>query len=142
MLMVQRTTTDPWRKVHGLVHRDRVSGSTCVTDLDGESDHMVNVNRLCVMPTDSHITEERRIEEAMIELDDSISTSLENLHAYLGIHDWVNSARMARQVASYSSEIWIMDQRLQDVKQINEQYERIQAHIDRIEATAEQSRSR
>ena len=133
--MVQRTTEDPWRNDNGLGDRHNIGGSTPVADLDGESNNMANINRKFVMPTDSHITEERRIEDAMIELDDSISKSLENLHSYLGYHDWANSARMARQVASFASEIWILDQRLQDVKQLNAQYERIQEQMERIEAT-------
>ena len=95
----------------------------------------MNVNRLYVMPTDSHITEERRIGEEMDRQDKLISSALDNLHAYLGIHDWRGAARMAGEIAKLSSDIWIMDQRWQDVKQINEEYARIQKHINRIEET-------
>ena len=92
-------------------------------------------NRLLVTAHDSHITEERRIEEKMIEVDDILSSRYSDLKIDLGASNWNAVILTTSRIAECAGQLWLMDQRLQDVKQINEQFARIQIHIDRIEAT-------
>ena len=96
---------------------------------------MSNPNRLLVTPMDSHITEQRRIEEKMIEIDDLLSIQFEDLKTDLAFSNWNAVMLTTRRMGESAGQLWLLDQRLQDVKQINEQFARIQAHIDRIEAT-------
>ena len=101
---------------------------------------IVNQNRLLVTAHDSHITEERRIEEKMIEVDDRLTHRYEALKTYLQHNNWNMIIQMSGQVSELAGKLWLMEQRLQDVKQINEQFARIQVHIDRIEATEEKGK--
>ena len=98
---------------------------------------MTNPNRLLVTALDSHITEERRIEEKMIEVDDLLSHQFEDLKTDMAFSNWNAVMLTSRRIAETAGQLWLMNQRLQDVKQINEQFARIQAHIDRIKATEE-----
>lgn len=94
-------------------------------------------NRLFVVPTDSHITEERRIEEAMEELARDVAMHNRSLQLEISNQDWSAVAATGRELHSTSYHMWLLDQRLQDVKQIIEQFNRINAHIERIENTEE-----
>ena len=96
---------------------------------------MGNPNRLFVMPTDSHITEERRIEEAIAEHVQLLVAYRVGFNDSLRNQHWSDVARYCRLMRDKASEIWILDQRLQDVVDINKQYARIQEQIDRIEST-------
>jgi hypothetical protein len=96
-----------------------------------------NINRLFVMPTDSHITEERRIEEAIVDEVHCLEVERMNLEGSIRTQHWADVAKHATKVRQHASQIWIYDQRLQDVVDINAQYARIQAHIDRIEETGD-----
>jgi hypothetical protein len=94
-------------------------------------------NRLFVMPTDSHITEERRIEEAMEDLAREIAMHNKSLQAEICNQDWHAVAATGRELHAASYHMWSLDQRLQDVKQIIEQFGRINEHMYRIENTEE-----
>lgn len=133
--MVLPSNAKEFKQGHGNHHRFCVDGIHRRTILDGESDVMVNINRLFVMPTDSHITEERRIEEAIVKEVQCLEVERMNLEGAIRTQNWASVAKHARLIRGHASQIWIWDQRLQDVVDINKQYARIQEHIDRIEET-------
>lgn len=94
----------------------------------------MNVNRLLVVPTDSHVTEERRIEDRMVEMKRDIRKHTQSMRSELTNSDWVAAGRSATAIRDLTSEMWVMDQRLQDVKDINAQFARLQEHTDRLDA--------
>ena len=96
---------------------------------------MPHPNRLLVTDHDSHITEERRIEEKMVEVDFLLTERLNDLQTDLSYKNWNAVVLTTSRIAEKAAQLWLMEQILQDVKHINEQFARIQAHIDRIEAT-------
>ena len=97
--------------------------------------NMPHPNRLLVTDHDSHITEERRIEEKMLELDYKLEDEVMQLEITIDQQRWNDSIITSRNIQRLASDMFILSRRLEDVKQINEQFARIQAHIDRIEAT-------
>ena len=94
-------------------------------------------NRLLVTSHDSHITEERRIEEKMISTEDAMFRTYLEMDAAVAGRDWHALLMNTRTIQQNVSDLWVMERRLQDVRHINKQFERIQSHIDRIEATEE-----
>ena len=99
--------------------------------------NMPHPNRLLVTDHDSHITEERRIEEKMIELDYAIERDIEHLENCHQSQGWNDAIITTRLIQQHASDMLILSRRLEDVKQINATFARIQAHMDRIEATEE-----
>ena len=95
----------------------------------------MNKNRLLVTMHDSHITEERRIEEKMLELDYKLESEVTQLEITIEQQRWNDVVITSRIVQQLASDMFTLSRRLEDVKEINEQFARIQEHIDRIEAT-------
>lgn len=137
MLMVLRDDAHQFSLVVASNGTDRSHHDGCRCLQVGEF-LMTNSNRLLVAAQESHITEERRIEEKMIETDDLLSYQFEDLKTDMAFSNWNAVILTSRRIAETAGQLWLLDQRLQDVKQINEQFARIQAHIDRIEATDEE----
>ena len=100
---------------------------------------MTNPNRLLVVEQESHITEERRIEDKMFETQGYIIAEYERQSELIDDCEWGLLIKSTRKIETWSQSQALMQTRLQDVKQINATFARIQAHIDRIEATEEKS---
>ena len=98
---------------------------------------MANPNRLLVTEHDSHITEESRIEDKMIEIQNEIFREYELQSTFIDHLEWHKVIHSTRAIESRCQQMYILTTRLQDVKQINATFARIQEHIDRIEATEE-----
>ena len=103
----------------------------------GRMEFVINPNRLLVTEHDSHITEERRIEEKMIEIQDSLIREYESQSELIDVGQWHKLIASTRAIESGCQQQYILQARLQDVRQINATFARIQGHIDRIEATEE-----
>ena len=99
------------------------------------SEVVMNQNRLLVTMHDSHITEERRIEEKLLEIDYKMEDEFENLSGYHNQMRWNDVIITTRIIQQLASDCFVLSRRLEDVKQINATFSRIQVHIDRIEAT-------
>ena len=94
-------------------------------------------NRLLVMPTDSHITEERRIEEKLNRgwtLLRKLTAELDEL-LYQG--EWGDASAKAREIAITTKYMERLEYRMNDVKSINDQFKRIDEQIERIESLKE-----
>jgi hypothetical protein len=90
-------------------------------------------NRLLVTSDESHITEQRRIEDE-IELSeatmDMLTTELGEL---LDDREWEQAGRIANRIEKGTDYIQLLEYRLEDVIDINAQLARIQGQVDRIE---------
>jgi hypothetical protein len=98
---------------------------------------MSNPNRMFVTEHDSHITEERRIEERIVKCVEELESLRIGMEDALREQDWIAVSLKCRSMRDLSSQIWIFDQRLQDVVEINKQFARIDAHMERIEKTGD-----
>ena len=99
----------------------------------------MNPNRLLVTMHDSHITEERRIEEKMQEIECKIEDEMLRLDDHVVGWMWNDVIITTRLIQQHASDMFVLNRRWTDVKEINSTFARIQAHIDRIEATEEES---
>lgn len=95
-------------------------------------------NRMFVANGQSHITEERLIEDKMQTGIVKLKKLTAELDEYLYDHKWESAGSTARNIGCITDYMARMEYRLHDVVQINAQFERIQEHIDRIEATEKQ----
>jgi uncharacterized protein YicC (UPF0701 family) len=94
----------------------------------------MNINRMLVTPHDSHITEQRRIEDKIEEGKKRLRGLASQLDEELYDGRWLDASDTARTMALTTDYIEKLTYRLTDVQDINEQFRRIQVHIDRIEA--------
>ena len=92
-------------------------------------------NRMFVALGESHITEQRLIEEKMRDGVKRLRTLAAGLDECLFISDWDDASKIARRIIEAADYMHRLNNRLEDVKDINKSYASIQAHIDRIEAT-------
>ena len=98
---------------------------------------MTNPNRLFVTEHDNHITEERRIRDKMKTELEVLRVIFADLNQDCKDENWRMAAKEAERVRQKTSYLWILDQRLQDVVELNETFSKIQAHTDRIEETGQ-----
>lgn len=93
----------------------------------------MNINRMLVTPHDSHITEQRRIEDKIEEGKKRLRGLASQLDEELYDCRWLDASDTARTMALTTDYMEKLNCRLTDVNGINEQFRRIQVHIDRIE---------
>lgn len=95
---------------------------------------MPNVNRMLVTEHQPHTTEEREIEDEIESCMRKLRNHTARLDDCLFNEDWKNAGDWANGIVRLTEYVIQLEYRLVDVKAINAQFERIQTHIDRIEA--------
>lgn len=105
----------------------RSHGICCVEVCD------MNVNRMLVTEHDSHVTEERRIQDKIADGVRRLKNLTARLDEELYDHRWSDASETARRIASITDYVQKLEYRLKDVVDINAQFARIQEHIDRLE---------
>jgi len=93
-----------------------------------------NINRMLVAPEQSHTTEQRLIEDKMVEGIKSLKSQTSQLDDELFGGDWESARKTAHTISVCCEYMATLSYRLEDVKGINAQFARIQAHIDRLES--------
>lgn len=90
-------------------------------------------NRMLVENSESHITEQDRLEKKIADGDLSLMRHMEALNAELFNSDWEAAAVTARTISVCVEYMAMLERRLEDVVDINAQFARIQEQVDRIE---------
>lgn len=90
-------------------------------------------NRLLVTAGDSHITEQRRIEEEICRCRTKLEEITIDLAVAIEDRAWDAAGGIALRIEKGTDYLQILEYRLEDVVGINEQFARIQVHIDRLE---------
>ena len=94
----------------------------------------MNKNRLLVVEGDSLITEQRRIEKEVARCHLYMSTLATELVQMVTGGEWESAGGIAHRIEKGTDYIQLLNYRLDDVRDINSTFERIQVQVDRIEA--------